>query len=59
MKLLSTIIATLAALVLLASAYGGYCDPRTWAIPAVLTLAMPIVVVGVLLVAALCLLLRQ
>ncbi len=59
MKLLSTIIATLAALVLLASAYGGYCDPRTWAIPAVLTLAMPIVVGGVLLVAALCLLLRQ
>ena len=59
MKFIFKVIAILTAIVLLVSAYSGWIDPRTWAWPAVLGLAFPIVMAGVLLVAVLCLLLRQ
>ena len=59
MKLVFRLIAAATALVLLMSAYGGWIDPRTWAVPAVATLALPVVVAGALLVALACLVVRQ
>ena len=59
MKLIFRLIATLTALILLVSAYSGWVDPRTWAWPAIAGLAFPFVMGSVLLVAFLCLVLRQ
>ncbi|MBR6431539.1 MAG: hypothetical protein IKS64_01640, partial [Muribaculaceae bacterium] len=59
MRFIFKVIAILTAVVLLVSAYSGWIDPRTWAWPAIAGLAFPIVMMGVLVVAVLCLLLRQ
>lgn len=59
MKYLFRILSVLAALLLLLSAYGGWVDPRSWALPAVATLAFPVVLAGVTLVALACLFMRQ
>lgn len=59
MKFIFRLIAIFTAIVMLASAYSGWVDPRTWSWPAVLGLAFPVVLGGTLLVALLCLLLRQ
>ena len=59
MKFICRLIAILTAIVLLGSAYSGWVDPRTWAWPAIAGLALPFVLGGTLLVALLCLVLRQ
>lgn len=59
MKFIFGIISILTSLILLASAYGGWLDPRLWALPAVAHLALPVVMGVVLMVALSCLLMRQ
>lgn len=59
MKFLFRLIAVITALVLLVAAYGGWVDPRTWALPAVVTLALPVVVAGAALLTLVCLVMRQ
>ena len=43
MKRLFTLISWAAGLLLLASAHGGQIDPRSWALPAILCLALPVI----------------
>ncbi len=59
MKLIFRIIAIGVALMLLASAYGGWFDPRVWALPAVAHLALPAAVCVAVVAALACALARQ
>lgn len=54
-----TLIAIATAMVLLLSAYGGHVDPRSFALPSLATLALPVVAFVALLVLVLCIALRS
>lgn len=53
------IVACITALVLLVSAYGGYCDPRSFALPSMMTLGLPLVGFMSLIVLVVCAVFRN
>ena len=59
MKFIFKSIATLLGLLLLAAAYSGWVNPAQWALPAVLGLAMPVVLVVVFVATLFMLVMRQ
>ena len=59
MKSLCRLLAIVVAFVLLFAAYGGRVDPSVWSLPALATLALPVVAVATVVVLALLALFRQ
>lgn len=59
MKYVFRLIATIAAFVLLFSAYGGRVDPTVWTLPSMATLVLPVVTAAVLLLLILLAIFRQ
>lgn len=55
----SILIAIATAMVLLLSAYGGHIDPRSFALPSIVTLGLPMVALTSLLVLVMCTLTRS
>lgn len=59
MKTIFRILASIVGLLLLASAYSGWVNPNLWSAPALLGLALPLIMVAAVLVALMLLLLKQ
>ena len=55
----SILMAIVTAVVLLLSAYGGHIDPRSFALPSIFTLGLPLVALASIVVLALCMLARS